>query len=450
MANKNEQRKVFTVSRLNQEVQQILESGFGLLWLQGELSNFSRPASGHFYFTLKDSQSQIRCAMFRGRNRYVDFKPENGEAVLVRGKLGLYSARGDFQLIVEHMEQAGEGQLRQAFEERKRKLEQLGWFDQENKLEIPTLPKTIGVVTSPTGAAIKDVLQVLARRYPQAAVIVYPCQVQGEAAAPAIANAIGKANERAECDVLLVVRGGGSLEDLWAFNEEAVARAIKDSELPIIAGVGHEVDITIADLVADLRAPTPSAAAELATPDTSTLGKRLEQATQTLAYYMRNQLTQHSSKLKNINARLQARHPQRQIEGQQQRIDELSLRLQQSAQRQQTNRRQTLQQIQRQLSAHSPDRQLNNYRLHLEQLTTLLENNTKQRVTALKSRHAIVARALHTVSPLATLDRGFAVVRHNDAIVTNATRLKSGDQITTKLAKGEVTSIVDKVKAKSK
>ncbi len=447
MADKNEQRKIFTVSRLNQEVQQILESGFGLLWLQGELSNFSRPASGHFYFTLKDSQSQIRCAMFRGRNRYVDFKPESGEAVLVRGKLGLYSARGDFQLIVEHMEQAGEGQLRQAFEERKRKLEQLGWFDQENKQEIPTLPNTIGVVTSPTGAAIKDVLQVLARRYPQAAVIVYPCLVQGEQAAPAIAQALSKANERNECDVLLLVRGGGSLEDLWAFNEEVVASAIKESELPIVSGVGHEVDVTIADLVADLRAPTPSAAAELATPDTTTLGKRLNQAMQSLVYYMRNQLDQHGTQLSNADTRLQARHPQRQIESQQQRIDELALRLQQSTERQQANRQQTLQQLQRQLRAHSPDQQLNNHRLHLKQLTKLLENHTTRRVTEFKSRHAIVARALNAVSPLATLDRGFAVVRHKDVLVTNATQLKNGDQITTKLAKGQVTSTVNKAES---
>jgi len=448
MVTKNEQRKIFTVSRLNQEVQQILESGFGLLWLQGELSNFSRPASGHFYFTLKDSQSQIRCAMFRGRNRYVDFKPENGEAVLVRGKLGLYSARGDFQLIVEHMEPAGEGQLRQAFEERKRKLEQLGWFDQESKQAIPTLPNTIGVVTSPTGAAIKDVLHVLARRYPQATVIVYPCQVQGEAAAPAISAAIAKANKRAECDVLLVVRGGGSLEDLWAFNEEAVAKAIKESELPIIAGVGHEVDITIADLVADLRAPTPSAAAELATPDTSTLGKRLAQAKQTLVFHMRNQLEHLSNNLGGSNARLQARHPQRQIEIKQQRVDELATRLQQSTLRKQTNRAQSLQQLARQLRAHSPDHLLSHYRLHVNQLSVLLETHTQQRLAELKSRHAISARALHTVSPLATLDRGFAVVRHQDKLVTNATQLKAGDTITTRLAKGEVSSTVDTVKSK--
>ncbi len=211
--------------------------------------------------------------------------------------------------------------------------------------------------------------------------------------------------------------------------------------------MGHEVDITIADLVADLRAPTPSAAAELATPDTATLGKRLDQAKQTLAYYMRNQLDQHASKLKNADTRLQARHPQRQIESQQQRIDELTLRLQQSVQRQEATRRQTLRQMQRQLRAHSPDQQLSNHRLHLQQLTTLLENHTNQRVAAFKSRHAIMARALNAVSPLATLDRGFAVVRYGDAIVTKATQLKSGDQITTKLAKGQVTSIVNKVKS---
>ncbi len=447
MAVKNEQRKIFTVSRLNQEVQQALESGFGLLWLQGELSNFSRPASGHFYFTLKDSQSQIRCAMFRGRNRYIDFKPQDGEAVLVRGKLGLYSARGDFQLIVEHMEPAGEGRLRQAFEERKRKLEQLGWFDQDQKQAIPTQPNTIGVVTSPTGAAIRDVLQVLSRRYPQATVIVYPCQVQGEAAAPAIEHAIARANARAECDVLLVVRGGGSLEDLWAFNEEAVALAIRNSALPIISGVGHEVDITIADLVADLRAPTPSAAAELATPDTSSLHERVQKARQALVFFTRNRFAQLSQSLANADTRLQSRHPQRQIQAQQQRVDELSVRLNRASQIQQANRVQALRQLQRQLRTHSPDKQLNHYRLLLAQLKKLLENHTHQRISALKSQHAIAARALDTVSPLATLDRGFAVVRLKDKLVTSTKQLKKGDKITVKLAEGEASSTVDSLKS---
>ncbi len=442
----HQQRKVFTVSRLNQEVQQLLEEGFGLLWLQGELSNFSRPASGHFYFTLKDSQSQIRCAMFRGRNRYIDFKPQDGEAVLVRGKLGLYSARGDFQLIVEHMEPAGEGRLRQAFEESKRKLEQLGWFDQAFKKSIPTLPSTIGVVTSPTGAAIRDVVHVLARRYPQATVIVYPCLVQGAAAAPAIAAAIAKANDRDECDVLLVVRGGGSLEDLWAFNEESVALAIRESRLPIIAGVGHEVDISIADLVADLRAPTPSAAAELATPDTNSLRERLQQAGKSLLSVIENRLGQDAVNINNLNARLQARHPQRQIESQQQRVDELSTRLLGLTQRRQAQSKQMLLQLKRQLAAHSPDRQLQNHRLHLNQLTTLLENHTKKRLTALQSQHAIAARALNAVSPLATLDRGFAVVRYKDHLVTSAEQLSTGDQISTRLAEGEIISTVNTTK----
>ena len=447
MVTKNEQRKIFTVSRLNQEVQQALESGFGLLWLQGELSNFSRPASGHFYFTLKDSQSQIRCAMFRGRNRYIDFKPQDGEAVLVRGKLGLYSARGDFQLIVEHMEPAGEGRLRQAFEERKRKLEQLGWFDQEQKQAIPTQPTTIGVVTSPTGAAIRDVLQVLSRRYPQATVIVYPCQVQGEAAAPAIAQAISRANARSECDILLVVRGGGSLEDLWAFNEEAVALAIRNSALPIISGVGHEVDVTIADLVADLRAPTPSAAAELATPDTSSLHDRVQKAKHALAFHTRNRIAQLSQSLANADTRLQSRHPQRQIQGQQQRIDELSLRLQRLSQSQHANRVQTLHQLQRQLQAHSPDKQLTHYQLKLSQLKKLLENHTQQHIAKFRSQHAIAARALNTVSPLATLDRGFAVVRLKDQLVTSAKQLKKGDKITVKLAEGEARSTIDSLES---
>jgi len=247
------EKKIFTVSRLNQEVQKLLESGFGTLWLQGELSNFSRPASGHFYFSLKDSQAQIRCAMFKGRNRYIDFQPASGDAVLVRGKLGLYSARGDYQLIVEHMEPAGAGKLQAAFEATKRDLDARGWFDSSSKKALPNLPKTIGIVTSPTSAAIRDVLQVLNRRYRQSSIIIYPTLTQGSAAAPNIVRALNQANQRQEVDVLLLVRGGGSLEDLWAFNEISVATAIRESAIPIVAGIGHEVDITISDLVSDLR-----------------------------------------------------------------------------------------------------------------------------------------------------------------------------------------------------
>lgn len=260
-------RAVYTVSRLNQEVRLLLENVYPLIWVEGEISNLSRPSSGHYYFSLKDQEAQVRCAMFRNTAIRLRFQPKDGMQVLVRARVGLYPARGEFQLIIEHMEDAGDGRLRRAFEELKHKLQREGLFDAARKRPLPVPPRRLGIVTSPTGAAIHDVLTVLRRRFPLLPVLIYPVQVQGEGAAEQIAAAIRLANERKEVDLLLVTRGGGSLEDLWAFNEEVVARAIYASEIPVVSAVGHEVDVTIADLVADQRAPTPSAAAEMISPD---------------------------------------------------------------------------------------------------------------------------------------------------------------------------------------
>jgi len=402
-------RRVYTVSRLNQEVQLALESGFGMVWLQGELSNFSRPASGHFYFSLKDSQSQIRCAMFRGKNRYINFEPQSGEEVLVRGKLGLYSARGDFQLIVEHMEPAGAGKLQAQFEATKKKLQALGWFSQEAKKHLPEMPQRIGVVTSPTGAAIRDVLQVLARRCPQAEIIVYPTLVQGSRAAPKIAEAINTAERRNEVDVLLLVRGGGSMEDLSAFNEEMVARAVYECELPVVCGVGHEIDVTIADLVADLRAPTPSAAAELATPDDDVMTQRVETAMHKLYYLVSSEVSGQMASLQSLVARLQIRHPRRLVQDRGQRIDELDERLQSVMRSQIRQHRLQLAQLSTRMHAHSPAQRLTNLRTNLLSTEMRLNSGMQNKLNSAVNRWKIAARALDTVSPLATLERGFAV-----------------------------------------
>ena len=440
------QRKVYTVSRLNQDVQRLLESGFGTLWLQGELSNFSRPGSGHFYFTLKDSQSQIRCAMFKGRNRYVDFEPQSGDAVLVRGKLGLYAARGDFQLIVEHMEPAGEGRLQAAFEATKRKLDADGWFDVDTKKEIPTLPKTIGVVTSATSAALRDALQVLARRYRQATVIIYPTPTQGAAAAPGIIKAIEQANRRNETDVLLVVRGGGSLEDLWAFNEIEVARAIRTSNIPIVAGIGHEVDITISDLVADLRAPTPSAAAELSTPDNSTLSQRVNDLARQLGKLQHSLVSALQQRVQQQNTRLQLRHPERQLREQTQRIDELHSRVQRAwITRLRQNRHRT-EGLSTRLQANSPmvqlQRQLATWRSLHQRMSAAV---TLQQERA-QGRFELLLRALNGVSPLAVLDRGYALVRKDGQLLRDAASVKAGDKISARLTNGEVDATVTGVR----
>src|SRR5919106_1076433 len=262
-----ETRDIYTPSRLNREARVLLERGLPALWLEGEISNLSRPSSGHWYFSLKDEAAQLRCAMFRQRNMLTRFSPRDGSRVLVRGRVSLYEQRGDYQFIADYMEEAGEGALRQRFELLKVKLAAEGLFAVERKRPLPRMPRRIGVITSPTGAALRDVLHILRRRFCTIPILIYPVQVQGGVAAAQIARTIRRASARAECDVLVLVRGGGSLEDLWAFNEESVARAIYDSAIPIVTGIGHEVDFTIADFVADVRAPTPSGAAELVAPD---------------------------------------------------------------------------------------------------------------------------------------------------------------------------------------
>src|SRR5450755_3103299 len=254
------ERKVYTISQLNAHVRLLLERGLSVVWVEGELSNLSQPSSGHWYFSLKDRDAQVRCAMFRTRNTLCRFAPREGQAVIAYGRVSLYEPRGDYQLLIEHLDDAGLGALQRAFDELKARLAAEGLFAAERKRELPLVPRRIGVITSPTGAAIRDVLHILARRFPAAAVLIYPVPVQGVAAAPAIVAALDLASARAECDVLILTRGGGSLEDLWAFNDERVARAIYRCAIPVVTGIGHEIDFTMADFVADLRAPTPSGA----------------------------------------------------------------------------------------------------------------------------------------------------------------------------------------------
>jgi len=435
-------RKVFTVARLNQEVQRLLESGFGTVWLQAELSNFSRPGSGHWYFSLKDSQAQIRCAMFRGRNRYLTFEPNAGDEVLVRGKLGLYAARGDFQLIVEHMEPSGAGRLQAEFDRTRKQLESDGWFDPAYKQALPVRPASLGVITSPTGAAIHDVLTVLQRRYPVAQVVVYPTAVQGAGSAQSIATAIQSANARAETDVLLLVRGGGSLEDLWAFNEIPVATAIRQSKLPIVSGVGHEVDITIADLVADHRAATPSAAAELVTPDIEQILSKLHSLQRALQLQWQQTQQKSLQRLQQWQARLDNCHPQRRIEQQQQRVDDLERRLLQLVQQKLSTRRNHWDNLASRLQANSPNRNCQAQRQRLNQQTWRLHNAWSGAQQNAANQLAMAMRALQAISPLATLDRGYSIVQKNGKIVTDAANLAPGDEISARLAGGSILATV--------
>jgi len=295
---------VVTVRELNARVRTLLENKFETVWVAGELSNVKKAPSGHWYFCLKDAEAQVECAMFRGRAQFLDFRPENGQQVEVRARVTLYEARGQYQLVVDEIRRAGLGALYEAFEKLKARLEAEGLFAPERKRELPSFPRAIGVVTSPVGAAVRDVLTTLARRAPMIPVVVYPAQVQGEGAGAQVARAIAKANARAECDVLIICRGGGSLEDLWAFNEEAVARAIVTSAIPVVSGVGHETDFSIADFVADVRAATPTAAAAAATPDTAALRGEVDARARRLARSVRRTLESAAQRLDHAGRRL--------------------------------------------------------------------------------------------------------------------------------------------------
>ena len=439
------QRDVYTVGRLNREARAVLEGGFPLLWVEGELSNLSRPASGHLYFSLKDPQAQVRCALFRSRSRLLGFTPENGLQVLVRARVSLYEARGDFQLIVEHMEEAGDGALRRAFDALKQRLSAQGLFDEDRKRPIPAFPRRIGVVTSPSGAAVRDILSVLRRRFPALPVLIYPVPVQGTDAAPRIAAAIRQASERADCDVLIVSRGGGSLEDLWAFNEEVVARAIHDCAIPVVSGVGHEIDFTIADFVADRRAPTPSAAAEVVSPDQIKWLAQLQTLDGRLLHLLRRHLTGLAQRLTWLEKRLQQQHPGQRLRQQSQRLDELDQRLRQGLRAGLARRRSRLAELTARLHRHAPTYRLQGLEARRQTLDRRLRGAMTLTLERAGQRLGALTRALDTVSPLATLERGYAIVtRPTDGrVLQDAAAVQPGEQVRARLARGRLVCTVD-------
>ncbi len=432
------QREIYSISRLNREARALLEGNFPLLWVEGEISNLSRPRSGHLYFTLKDEFAQVRCAMFRMRAVNLMFLPRDGSQVMARVRVSLYENRGDFQLIVEHMEEAGDGALRRAFDELKQHLQNEGLFEESHKRPLPQLPTTIGVVTSPSGAAIRDILSVLNRRFPAIRVIIYPVMVQGEGAGIEIAEAIRLAGERAECDVLIVGRGGGSLEDLWAFNEEVVARAIHDSPVPVVSAVGHEVDFSISDFVADVRAPTPSAAAELLSPDAAQWQIRLSAIQQRLTQAMSRQQQQAQRHLEGLRARL--RHPGQRLQQIAQRLDELEYRLGNARHHHLERRRARLSQLVARLQRHAPQAQLQRLQAREQQLEGRLHQAMHERLVTSKNRLGLAVRTLEAVSPLATLHRGYAIVTRmaDDTLIEQSRQVEPGEQIRTKLSEGEL------------
>ncbi|MGI9228930.1 MAG: exodeoxyribonuclease VII large subunit [Gammaproteobacteria bacterium] len=437
-----EQRDIYSITRLNREVQAVL-GDFPPLWVQGEISNLIQPGSGHLYFSLKDRDSQVCCAMFKGRNQLLKFSPENGNEVVVRARVSIYERRGDYQLIVESMEPAGVGALQQAFEQLKRRLQDEGLFAAEHKQPLPAFPVTVGVITSPTGAAIRDILTVLRRRYPRAGVIVYPVQVQGEDAAAQIAAALETANRRRECDVLLLARGGGSLEDLWSFNAEQVARAIYASALPVVTGIGHEIDITIADFAADQRAATPSAAAELITPDSEVLRKRISSLARKLSLRAQQTTQGQRQLLWHLYKRLP--RPGRQLQNIAQHGDNLSSRLRQAMHRQLLRRRARLDQAGGELKQYNPLQRLLGYRQRCKLLTRQLYSLVNADLQSQRQRLDHAGHSLNTVSPLATLERGYAIVTDGDGkVIRAAVEVEIGDTISTRLGSGQLQSVVSK------
>lgn len=439
------ERDIISVSQLNRRAKQLLETHLPLLWVEGELSNVSIPSSGHWYFTLKDNEAQVRCAMFRNRNMSVRFRPEQGQQVLLRARVSLYEGRGDYQIIAEHMEEAGAGALQRAFEELKLKLAREGLFDEHLKKPLPTLPKHIAVITSPTGAAIRDILNVLERRFPSIPVTVIPVAVQGKEAAPQIVKAIALANRAELFDVVILGRGGGSLEDLWPFNEESVARAIFASELPIVSAVGHEVDFTIADFVADLRAPTPSAAAELITPDSDEWLDKFIGFEVLLEEAIERKLNYLQQKLHWLYSRL--RHPKQKVEQQAQRLDNLELRLKNHIEKILKHYRNRIDTLIIRQKPHHPRVKLAQY---TQRLTLAKQGLVKAQQISLnqkQQRFAEAVRMLNTLSPLKTLDRGYALVTQTESStpITHCAQLTAGDTVKTRISDGEFTAIVSAI-----
>ena len=440
-----DQRDIYTITRLNREARMVLEGGFPpSLWVRGEISNLAQPGSGHLYFSLKDQHSQVRCAMFRGANRHLRFAPENGQEVLVQAGVSLYEGRGEFQLIVEAMESAGAGALQQAFEKLKQRLLDEGLFAEEYKQPIPAFPGTIGVVTSPSGAAVRDIIQVLGRRYALADVIIYSVPVQGEGAAQQISEAVDAANRRQECDVLILARGGGSLEDLWSFNEEIVARAIHRSVIPVVSGIGHEIDFTIADFVADRRAPTPSAAAELVSPDSASLKSTLDNLHSQLHLRVTGLLSYHLHNVTQLGKRLP--RPTYLLQNMAQRMDDLAIRLRLALDNGIVLRRARLNRFADALRSRNPLQQLASQRTRCIHFEKQLQNHLVRSLQSWKKQLDFLSHSLKTVSPLATLERGYAIVTDEDEnIVRRADQLQENAEISTRFSKGSIRSTVNAI-----
>lgn len=438
---KQEPKNVFSVSQLNTRVQQLFDAELPIVWVSGEISNFTHHSSGHMYFTLKDESSQVRAAMFKGNNQRLKFTPKQGTQVIAQAKISLYSPRGDYQLVVQSMQQAGDGNLQQRFEALKNKLYETGLFSIEHKKPLPPFCYTIGVITSPTGAVIQDICHVLQRRAPWINVVLFPAKVQGENAKTEIVLALEKAQrDEYGCDAIILARGGGSLEDLWSFNEELVARAIADCSLPLISAVGHETDTTIADYVADVRAPTPSAAAELVTLDQKELFNKFDSSSSRLKFLLNAKIATYQNSIKQFSDRIKS--PEMYLQEKAQRLDELNARAHWLISNTISRAQQRTSYTQKQLASQRPDKILNQKHTELRYHTDKLYSAWKQNQTRNHNQLKLLIVSLNNLSPLATLSRGYSVTRNaSGQIIHTASDVNSGENVTTQLADGSIESI---------
>jgi exodeoxyribonuclease VII large subunit len=439
---------IYTPSELNHEVRLHIEMGFPRILLEAEVSNLSRPSSGHQYFTLKDDKAQVRCALFRSAGMRMNTRLENGLRVLARGRISLYEPRGDFQLIVDQVQAAGEGALLREFEELKSKLAGEGLFDPAHKQPLPPYPRKIALVTSPGGAAVRDLLHVLGRRWPLGTVRLYPVLVQGPTAAAEIRASIQAVNRHGWADVLIIGRGGGSLEDLVAFNDEAVAREVFASRVPVVSAVGHETDFTICDFTADLRAPTPSAAAELATPDQAVLREALGRLERLAARRMESRLQRDTQRLDHLAHRIQQRHPAIRLGEQSQQLERAQSALSRAMKRQLETRHDRLENNFRRLAAHHPERQLTVLAQRVAALRRSLNRHARTNVRLRQEKLRDLARTLHAVSPLDVIARGYAVLTRPDSgkVVSSVKQVGNGDRLDARVSDGTLVCIVDSVK----
>jgi exodeoxyribonuclease VII large subunit len=436
-------RTAYSVTEIVETLRALLESSFPSVWVSGEISNFSRPASGHWYFTLKDDRAQLRCAMFKNANYYVRPQPKDGDAVLVRARLGVYPARGELQMVVEHLEAAGTGALLRAFEQLKARLDAEGLFDAALKRPLPPAPRVIGVITSGTGAALQDILNTLARRWPLASVALYPVPVQGKEAPPAIVRALRELPRLAPADVILLARGGGSLEDLWAFNDEGVARAVRACPVPVVSGVGHEIDFTIADFAADVRAATPTAAAELATPDIAERYARVDTLDINLIGLAERRIRQAREQTLQLAGRLQRLHPGRRLQERAQRLDELDERLRRAIQRRLESAGRALDQRRQRLLTVRPEARLKALRERLRLLDERLRRSVRLRLADRDAQLRQAQALLGSLNPSAVLERGYALALSADGRVLHAgDQVTAGDRVTVRLARGSFDAAV--------